>query len=202
MASAAAAPRRADAQDFSRVGFNTAGLVSIQPVDPLYVGPEGPYLDRGLGGSGPGLAMGVNVVKDRLALVFEYNTAWLSVAQQGRLVNGGSGTGRLRDSMLTALAGAQVGRRRTRAQLLGGLSYRMGTPSSNGVPRPDPAGEAFRGILTFGTDVITFIGPRASLLVMGRVYPWIQRGDSARQLGVGGNVFRAGVGVRLSISKD
>ena len=146
--------------------------------------------------------MGVTVVRDRLALVFEYNTAWLSVPQKGRLVDGGNGPGRLRDSMLTALAGRQVGSGRTRAQLLGGGSYRMGTPSSNGVPRPDAAGEAFRGILTFGTDVTTVIGPRASLLVMGRVYPWIQRGNSARQLGVGGNVFRAGVGLRLSLSKD
>ena len=50
--------------------------------------------------------------------------------------------------------------------------------------------------------VITFIGLRASLLVMGRAYPWIQRGDSAQQLGVGRHVFRAGVGLRLSLSKD
>jgi len=156
-----------------------------------------------LGGLGPGVAMGVDVVnKNRLALVFEYNTAWLSVAQKGRLVNGGSGTGRLRDSMLTALAGGHVGHGRTRGRLLGGLSYRIGTPSSNGVSRPDPAGEAFRGVLTFGTDIITFIGPRASLLVTGRAYPWIQRGGSAQQLGVGRHVFRAGVGIRLSISED
>jgi hypothetical protein len=196
---AGAAPRRADAQNISRVGFNTAGLVSIQPVDHSYVSPNGPYLDRGLGGLGPGVAMGVDVVKNRLALVFEYNTAWLSVAQEGRLVNGGSGTGRLRDSMLTALARGQVGHGRTRAQLLGGLSYRMGTPSSMAY-RGRRGGEAFR-VLTFGTTCHLH-GPQASLLVTGRACPWIQRGDSAQQLGIGRHVFRVGAGIRLSISKD
>jgi hypothetical protein len=103
--------------------------------------------------------------------------------------------------MLTALAGAQLGTGHTRTQLLGGIGYLMGTPSSNGVPRTDRQTAIRRGILAFGTDIITDINPRASLLVTGRVYPRLERSESARQLGVGRDVFRAGVGVRWSLGQ-
>src|SRR5262245_18250480 len=106
---ALAAPSSALAQRVE-AGINTAGLVSIQPVDPAYVGPNGPYLDRALGVIGPSVSAGLNVVINRVALVFEYSTAWLSAEQLGRLVSGSIGTGRLRDSMISALAGAQLGR--------------------------------------------------------------------------------------------
>jgi hypothetical protein len=201
MAFAVASAAPAHAQTPSQVGFSAAGLVSIQPVDPAYVGPSGPYLNRGLGGLGPGLAIGLDVVAERVALVFEYSTAWFNVPQQGRLVNGGAGTGHLRDSMVTALVGAQLGRGRTRTRLLGGGSYLMGTPSSNGVPRTDSDDAPFRGALSFGADVVTAVGPRASVVVTARAYPWIDRSESARQLGVGRHVFRAGVGVRLALSE-
>jgi hypothetical protein len=201
MTLAVAAPGRAHAQALSQIGFDASGLVSIQPEDPAYVGPEGPYLDRGLGGSGAGFAIGVDAAARRVALAFEYSTAWLSVPQRGRLVNGQAGIGKLQDSMVTALAGAQLGTGRTRTRLLGGGSYLIGTPSSNGVPRTDSDTDPFRGALTFGADVVTAVGPRASLLVAGRLYPWINRSESARQLGVGRHVFRAGVGIRLAITE-
>jgi hypothetical protein len=192
-------PGRAHAQALSQIGFDVSGLVSIQPEDPTYVGPEGPYLDRGLGGAGAGFAIGVDAAAGRVALAFEYSTAWLSVRQSGRLVNGQAGIGRLQDSMVTALAGAQLGTGRTRTRLLGGGSYLLGTPSSNGVPRTDSDTDLFRGALTFGADIVTAVGPRASLLVVGRLYPWIDRSESARQLGVGRHVFRAGVGIRVAL---
>src|SRR6185295_8425348 len=111
-AAALAAPAGVSAQS-ADVGLNTAGLVSFQPIDSTYVGPSGPYLDRGLGGVGPGFSVGLDVAANQLALMVEYSTAWLSAVQQGRLVDGGHGTGRLRDSMLTGLAGAQVERTHT-----------------------------------------------------------------------------------------
>jgi hypothetical protein len=196
-----AAPGRAQAQAISQVGINASGLMSIQPEDPTYVGPEGPYLDRGLGGAGAGFSIGLDAAAKRVALAFEYSTAWLSVRQSGRLVNDRAGIGRLQDSMVTALAGAQLGGGRTRTRLLGGGSYLLGTPTSNGVPRTDSETDLFRGALTFGADIVTAVGPRASLLVLGRVYPWINRSESARQLGVGRHVFRAGVGIRIALSE-
>lgn len=193
-------PTRALAQPVE-VGINTAGLVSIQPVDSTYVGPSGPYLNRGLGGIGPGLSAGLNVVANRVALVFEYNTAWLSAEQQGRLVSGSIGTGRLRDSMITALAGAQLGRR-GQVQLLGGISHLGGTPTSNGQPRTDFDGTLRRVAITGGFDFVARAGRRASLLVTARVYPRLQRSESARQLGVGRDVYRAGVGVRWRLGSS
>jgi len=198
---AAAAPPSADAQELSSVGVDAAGLVSFQPVDGFYVGPAGPYLDRGLGGFGPGLSLGVNLVAKRLGLTLEYSTAWLSVEQSGRLVSGGTGVGRLRDSMITALAGIRVGQGRTDTQWLAGMSYVAGTPSSNDVPRSGPDGTPFRGVFTCGVDIITAITSTVNLLVTGRVYPQLERSESARQLGVGRDVFRVGIGVRLSVSK-
>ena len=197
LAFASAGP--AHAQSTPRVGVNAAAVMSFQPVDSLYVGPSGPYLDRGLGGLGPGLAVGVDVRAEPVALVFEYSTAWFNVPQSGRLVNGGSGIGHLQDSMLTALVGAQLGRGRTQTRLLGGGSYLIGTPSSNGVSRTDGDDQPFPLALSFGVDVVTGVGPRTSVVVTGRAYPWIDRSESARQLGVGGHVFRAGVGVRLAL---
>jgi hypothetical protein len=194
-AAAWAAPADVSAQGVD-VGLNTAGLVSFQPVDSTYVGPSGPYLDRGLGGVGPGLSVGLDVVANRLALVFEYSTAWLSEVQQGRLVNGGRGPGRLHDSMVTGLAGAQLGHGGTRVQLLGGISHLAGTPTSNGVPRPTFEADLRRVAITGGIDIVAMRGRRASLLVTGRVYPRVQRSASAQQLGIGRDVFRAGAGVR------
>ena len=184
------------------VGLNTAGLVSFQPIDSTYVGPSGPYLDRGLGGVGPGFSVGLDVVATRLALVFEFSTAWLSADQQGRLVNGGQGPGRLHDSMLTGLAGAQLGHGRTRVQLLGGISHLAGTPTSNGVPRTDFESALRRVAITGGIDVVAMRGRRASLLVTGRVYPRLQRSASAQQLGIGRDVFRGGVGVRWRLGSS
>src|SRR6185436_440367 len=194
-AAALAAPAGVSAQS-ADVGLNTAGLVSFQPIDSTYVGPSGPYLDRGLGGVGPGVSVGLDVAANRLALMVEYSTAWLSAVQQGRLVDGGHGTGRLRDSMLTGLAGAQVARGRTRFRLLGGVSHLAGTPTSNGIPRTDFEGALRRVAITGGIDVIARSGRRASLLFTGRVYPRLQRSRSAQELGIGRDVFRAGVGVR------
>jgi hypothetical protein len=104
--------------------------------------------------------------------------------------------------LLTGLAGAHLGTGRTRTQLLGGISYLMGTPTSNGVPRYDRETNLRRVALTFGADIIAVVSPRAGLLVTGRVYPWLQRSESARELGVGRDVFRAGIGIRLSLGKN
>ena len=156
-------------------------------------------MKEGLGGIGPGASIGLNVVTGRFALVFEYSTAWLSVEQEGRLVPGGAGTGRLRDSMMTVLAGAQFGSRRTRTQLLGGVSHVLDTPTSSGVVVDDLSIDLSRQLLTVGADVVRRLGDRASLLVTLRMYPGVGRSEQARELGVGREVYRAGVGVRIPL---
>ena len=140
-----------------------------------------------------------HVIAGRFALVLEYSTGWLSVEQEGRLVPGGEGTGRLRDSMLTVLAGAQLGSGRIQTQILGGISHVLGTQSSDGVPVDDASTDLRRQVLTVGADVVRSVGARASLLVTLRVYPRLERSEQARELGVGREVYRAGVGVRLAL---
>ena len=61
-------------RDKLRADSAIQGLASVQPADGSYVGS--PYLDKGIGGVGPGLAVGLNfVTRRRLALTFEFSTA-------------------------------------------------------------------------------------------------------------------------------
>lgn len=184
----------------TRVAVTGAGLLSVQPVDDFYVGPVGPYLDKGLGGAGPGASAGLTVVTGgRLALTFEYSTAWLAVEQAGRLVSGGRGTGRLRDSMLTALVGAHTGMGATTTQALAGISRLMTTPTSSGDPIDDPGTDSRRLVFTAGLDVVTRLGSRSSLVVSGRGY-FVDRSARTRELGVGRYIFRIGAGLRVALN--
>ena len=191
------------AQPSGTVALNAAGLVSVQPVDGTFVGPSGPYLSQGLGGVGPGIAAGLNVVtRRRMALVFEYSTAWLSTYQQGRLVPAGVATSRLHDAMLTALVGADLGGGLLRTQLLAGISQVLDGPTSNGeAVDKDSADSPRPQAFTFGVDIVRTAGSRANLFVTARMYPWVGRSQRAQYLGIGTQVFRAGVGVRLGLGQ-
>lgn len=191
------------------VSLTGAGLITLQPADGAWVGS--PYLDKGLAGVGPGLAVGMNVVAGRwFTMTAEYGTGWLSVEQTGRNAApihpsdcsfGGpcSSTGRLHDSMLSALGGVHTRVGSARLQWLAGVSRLFGTPTGNDVAlvdtqRPAPRRMAF----TAGADFVRGLGSRTSLVVTGR-YFHVDRSERARQRGVGRHVVRVGVGVRIAL---
>src|SRR5262245_47199798 len=188
------------AQSSTSIAVNAAGLMSIQPVDSTYVGPSGPYLNEGLGGVGPGFAMGLNVITHRIALVFEYSMAWLSADQQGRLVPGGTAHTQLHDAMLTALVGTDGSVGPVRSQLLAGISQVLDDPTANGASIYDmaPRGPR-RQTLTVGLDVTSATASRMNLVATLRVSPWVGGSPRREQLGIGNLVVRAGVGARIQI---
>ena len=188
------------AQSSTSVAVNAAGLISVQPVDSTYVGPRGPYLNEGLGGVGPGFAMGLNVITRRIALVFEYSMAWLSADQQGRLVPGGSAHTQLHDSMLTALVGTDGGVGPMRSQLLAGISQVLDDPTANGESIYGTASNGPRRLaLTLGLDVTSATASRVNVVATIRVSPWVGGNPRREQLGIGSLVVRAGVGARIAI---
>ena len=201
IAMTAATSRNVHAQSFTSVGVNATGLMSLQPVDDTYVGPSGPYLDEGLGGVGPGFAVGLNVITHRIALVIEYSMAWLSADQQGRLVPGGTAHTQLHDAMLTALVGTDGSVGPMRSQLLAGISQVLDDPTANGESIYEKGSHGpRRQALTVGLDVTSATASRVNFVATIRVSPWVGRTTGAQLLGIGEFVVRAGVGVRIDVS--
>ena len=181
------------------------GLASVQPADDSYVGS--PYLDKGIGGVGPGLAVGLNVVtRRRLALTFEFSTAAaLEAKQSGRLVSG-TAVGRVRDSLFSFLAGAPVWSfSKAEITALAGLSLVTGTLTQNGVPidaHDDPAAHEGDGLIAFtgGANVGHAVNRR--IRVVGNIrYSAIRRSRRAEELGVGAHIIRVGAGVEVRLNR-
>jgi hypothetical protein len=200
----------------AQVSAGGAFLLSLQPVDDSYVG--GPYLNEGIGGIGPGMALTFNVITPKGFIVAaEFSTAWFELRQNGRLVPapcppsvpsnecnfiGGSGTTRLRDPLLGAFVGVAKGRQNTHVHLLAGVSWLVTQPTINGIAirghglndgrndRPI----AFGG----GFDVVQDLKGRASIAVGAR-YGLTVRDESLRFLGIGPHILRVGAGLRIRL---
>ena len=197
------------------VGVSGLALLSLQPVDDSYVG--GPYLSPdGIGGVGPGVGAGVNVVfANGLTIAGEFSTAWFELAQNGRLVPGprppepggssvgGSGITNLHDSLLSGLVGYATRGGGTRMHFLAGVAARLNDPTVNGTAVADyglsDADSRFPLVLTGGVDMLHSISPRVSIVFSAR-YAWIDRFEQERYLGIGSNVLRAGGGLRVRIN--
>jgi hypothetical protein len=184
-----------------KVAITIQSLASVQPVDDSYVGS--PYLDKGLGGVGPGLAAGLRVGAHRLDFAFEFSTAAVKVRQTGRLVSG-TAVGQLRDSLVSFLAGASVWSSAQGAVVpLAGVSFVAGEPAQDGVPidaRSDPAAHENNGSLAFtgGVDVVRRLAGRFGLIASAR-YSALPRSRRAAELGVSAHVFRFGAGLRIGL---
>ena len=188
-------------------GVSFVGLASIQPVDDSYVGD--PYLSEGIGGVAPGFGVGANVIwSSGFVIAGEYTTARFEQIQSGRLVLGGfpaesiPATTKLRDSLVSGLAGYATAPGSTRLLMLGGLSLPLDLPTVNGVEREnfETADEnTFPLILTGGIDVIRSLGARVSLTFGGR-YSFIDRKVNLQYLGIGRHVVRAAVGLRVKLN--
>lgn len=186
----------------TEVILSAAALVSIQPGDDAYVGE--PYLDRGLGGVGPGAAIAVTLRHRMFAASVEWSAAPIEVEQRGRLATGAS-TGRLRDAMLSVLAGPEVPAAAFRFRLLAGVSRLGGGPAVDGVPidetqegMPLSDGTA-KYAPTAGFDLTRSWKDRVGLLGTLR-YSHIGRSEGARQRGVGPHVLRIGLGLSVRVA--
>jgi hypothetical protein len=195
----------AASQPSTEVAVSGVALASIQPIDDTYVG--WPYLNNGLGGIGPGVALGANVTRRRVAASIEFSTGALTVSQEGRLVGDGA-VGRLRDKLFSVLAGVTIAAPVQRIQLLAGISRTFGGPTLNHVPVSqrngdgiDPAVTEGAGTLGFtgGLDVTRMVRHRVAVLGSFR-YSHLPRSRRAAEIGVGGDVFRVGIGLRVQLT--
>ena len=183
------------------VGISAVGVASMQPVDDAYVGS--PYLRPGLGGVAPGISVGLNVGVRQFTTIVEFSTAAIEGEQEGRLV-GGRATGRVRDSLLTALIGGVAGWARGSVGVLAGISRHYGTPTLDGIPIDSPSAfvngdnDLQRFAFTSGVDVLQTLRGRTALLVNGR-FSVVDRSPRAQEIGLGTRVFRIGVGIRVGL---
>lgn len=200
------APAATSAQDAPRpateIVVSAEALASIHPIDDAYVGL--PYLDRGLGGVAPGAAVALTLRHRMFAASLEWSAAHLEVEQRGRLAKEAS-TGRLRDSLLSLLAGVEVPAGRFHFRLVAGLSRVGGAPASDGVSIDEtPEGVPFREgaadyAPTAGFDLTRGWKDRVDLLGTLR-YSHIGRSEGARQRGAGPHVLRVGVGLSFRVA--
>jgi hypothetical protein len=177
------------------VAATVVGLISIQPVDPTYVGPGGPYLDRGLGGNAFGAGAGLNILGPGwFSATVEVSTPGeISVSQHGRIVDGAA-EGRLRETLIGVLAG-WANKART-LQLQGGIGGIVGTPTLNGVEISDSGSHVAFGA---GVDAAWPIASRISVVVDGRY--WVaSRAGRAPFIGVGDQIVRLGAGIRIRLN--
>jgi hypothetical protein len=186
------------------VGVSASALVSMQPIDDSYVG--GPYLSDGIGGFGPGASAGISILASSgLVLAGEFSTARFEKEQAGRLVRGGypledvPATTRLHDSLLSAFIGYAT-RGSPRVVLLGGISARLDRPTIDDVEAEQYENdEGVAPAFTGGVDVLAPLSSRAQL-VIGARYTYNQRDTRQQYLGIGADILRVGVGVRVRLN--
>lgn len=191
----------------TEVAVTAVALVSVQPTNKDFVGA--PYLDKGLGGVGPGFGAGLSVVTPRgFVAIAEFSMASFEVEQSGRLVDGGQATGRLRDSLLSGLAGLAFSSSRRRLQLVGGASWLLDTPAEDDISILDSEsgdndflseGQS-RLAFTGGADFLQRLSTRLSFVATGR-YSKLWRSSRADELGIGSHIFRAGAGLRIQLTR-
>jgi hypothetical protein len=190
----------AGAQSLAVGAVGTTGL-TIQPVDSTYVGPEGPYLKSGLGGvGGPVASVGVHTSIEQFVVLGEVSYSAVSKDLVGRLVPGGGGDGRVRDTALSLLVGPQLPVGRARLNVLGGLSRVFSDVSVDGVTIDAKPVSLRRSAFTFGLDVLSPAGRRIDYVGGLRVTPGIERSERSRELGVGRTIVRLAFGVRVALA--
>jgi hypothetical protein len=187
----------------ARAGRTTlmfAPIVSMQPADNSRVGA--PYLDRGLGGGAPGLAIGLDRRGRNGSVGLELSaTMRLGTVQSGRFVYGGAcypssvaspdcrssrSTGR--DTVLAALVG--VGGKEAQVKVgVGGVLTQT-------VQGGEPA-TAAGVVAVVGCDVAGPIGRRTDLVMTFRYARAFRDDETTLYTGLGSHIFRLGVGIRL-----
>jgi len=202
-------PHQAFAQ--ADTGIAIAGLVSLQPVNENWIGS--PYLDEGIGGIRPGIAVGANLIAaNGFTLLGEVSTtAAFEQMQTGRLVwanrsnfsHEGTATTRLRDTLVSGLAGYAWSTNAQRVVFAGGASYVHTTLLQDELVVEDQTEVGLEGrrrfALTGGIDLLQRLSDRVSLLVGAR-YSWLGRAEVADQTGAGEHLLRIGAGIRVRLN--
>ena len=188
-------------------GITATALLSVQPIDDSFVGS--PYLSEGIGGPGPAMGVGVDLMwRNGLTVAAEFSRAWYEQQQSGRLVlgpyplDGVGATTELHDSLLFALTGYAIGSGPTRIRLVGGVAYRLDRPTVDNERRDDfgrDQDHLFPLAPTGGVDIMRSIGTRAALFLTAR-YTYLERDESLQYLGIGAHVLRAGGGLRVKLN--
>lgn len=190
----------AAAQRLAVGAVGTTGL-TIQPVDSTYVGPEGPYLKAGLGGvGGPVVSAGVHASIEQFVVLGEVSYSAVSKDLAGRLVPGGGGDGRVRDTVMSLLVGPHLPIGRTRLTILGGLSRVFSNVSVDDVTIDAVPVSLRRSAFTFGLDVLSPAGRRLDYVGGLRVTPGVERSERSRELGVGRTIVRLTFGVQVALA--
>lgn len=190
----------AHAQDLKAGVSATAGL-TFNSVDSYYVGPEGPYLKKGLGGLGyPAASLAVDAGLGRLAVLGEVSYGALSKDLTGRLVPGGGGRGRVRDTLLSLLAGPRFSIRSTRLRLLGGVSRLHSEVSVDDVDIDAAPVPLRRTVFTAGVDASWPARKQIDYMASVRVTPGIERSERAKGLGAGHVAARVTFGIRVALT--
>jgi hypothetical protein len=172
--------------------FTVSGLVSSQHGDEFHADPRGPYLDRPLGGVGPGFLLALDFPRGRMSIGTELSAGFLSTEQNGRISGFGSHS-RLYEAILGVTVGTGTSADPVRLHAGAGLVVFGYTTQASDGGIGDPA-------LIGGVDVGCCERHAAEFVTNFR-YAFVVRGQRATLVGVGPNVFRVGAGVRLKLQK-
>ena len=181
---------------------HAAGALSIQPIDDAYVGE--PYLNKGLGGVGPGLLVGLHIQSGGLPSTPSTRPRG---SRFSRLVEP------CRADHLPWAAPARAGcATRCSRFWLALISAEAGPPPTSWAAsvsswiRPrrimclsSPAKSYRRQVFTAGVDVVSEIAARTSIVVTARGYFGVARNDAQQQVGIGRQIVRVGAGIRLRL---
>jgi hypothetical protein len=196
--STAAAAQEPAAGDRGAASVSFGALVSYQPKG--YDGTGGPYLDNSLGGVVPGLAAAIEKPLGRQWLIGAElsSTASMTATQSGRfVVGGGPALATHRDTLVSLLPGARFPVGDGGVEFKGGPSLVLGTPKQGDFV---VFGDSGRFGLTVGMDAVVRLGRKLDVVPSFR-YSHVWRGSEALSVGLGDDIVRAGVGVRISLSK-
>jgi hypothetical protein len=179
------------------VGVIGTALLSVAPENG-YVG--NPYLDNGIGGTGPGFGSSLDVaLPSGFTIAAEFSTARMTATQEGRLVGGGPVNTTFNDPMVTGLIGWGKGRHH-RFTILAGAGRSVGMPSIDGKEVRDfNLDDESRLVLTAGLNAAHHLSSRVSLVGTARYFK-LTRYSAAEQLGISDHVYRLGGGLRIRLN--
>lgn len=179
------------------------GVASVHPVDETNVGSV--YLDRGLGGVGPGAALMFEVVAPAgPTVIIEASAADLDVRQTGRMIDGnnagsGGATRTIRDPLCSTLGGFTFGHHPTTVAVAVGIGYVDPVPSLNGQGT-DRLDDTVDNHLAFvvGAHVRRVFDGRFSVVASVR-YARVSRTPNAEYVGLSPHIVRIGAGISLRV---
>lgn len=203
-----AIPWSASAQDAagaplpSEASVTVSGIISVQTSgDVLESGSS--YLNKGLGGVVPGIAIAFGAAHSRAVFDVEFSTT-TTISSRQQYVGGAYSfrastpfESKHTDTLLSFLAGVRTRHKRGWVDYKAGGSRIFGRPTVEGEDFED-RDIAGKFALTIGVDWV--LRPKSSLqIVTGAKHSYAFRGRSNDEVFLGANILRVGVGVRWGL---